>query len=119
MSQGEPKVYRSVSGDTRPVDAAPTHTMYYGMALPLSAEEKKNVKFDEKQEQEAIDDVRNISEAEVARRFKFSQYAMLISVLGSLLFVYKDNELPRYARGVMLLPYSAAISMYISASTGV
>lgn len=108
-----------MNGEMVAEGSKPTHTMHYTRPIKLTEEQREKIKFDPVKEQEAMDKLHNISAEEIERRYQMARVSAVVAALGTLLFVFKDRDWPRSARSMMVLPYSAAIGLYLSAGTGV
>lgn len=99
-------------------DAAPTHTMSFSVPVPIDPAVAA-LGPDKQEEEKAVCDLRNISRKEIKKRQKISNYGLALSVIGTAFFIAKDNEISRYFRLSMMLPYSIWLGYLISAQTGI
>jgi hypothetical protein len=111
--------YRSITGvEVADEKALPTHIMMGG--LPVRVPESERKPFDEKEEQVAACDLRNISKAEIQRRKRTSAVGFFLTVVGAAFFVTKDKEIPsRLYRSVMIVPIGLWVAFYLSAKSGI
>ena len=118
MPDAAASTHRSIVGKVVADDQPPTHTMAWGRPTPIS-EEVKAQGFDKKEEEGAACSIRNISKKETARRYRISQFGLVMSILGCGFFVAKDKEIPRYYRLVMNIPFGLWIGLFLSAKAGI
>jgi len=114
----EVKQHRSIIGKAVADDAPPTHTMFNSVPVPLTPEQAA-LGFDKPEEEKAVCEIRNISKKEMKQRRKISNVGLLLSTLGVAIFVYKDNEIPRYFRLSMSGPFGIWFGYWLSAKAGI